>query len=364
MKIAVDASQLHSTYTGVGRYIYNILKNIARLDTNIQYILISNKSINIDFSYPNISQKTLKSSRKYLHWANTLLAKELKENNYDLFWAPNYYLPVFYKGKSVLTIHDISWKALPDNLSFFSRLIKDLLAGRSIKKTTSIITDSEYSKEEIIKYYQTKSDKINMIHLGIASSFKRVENKEIKNFKHKYKINNSKVIGFLGSMFKRRNIDVIVSSFVELKKTYPELKLLLIGTIFHKKLHTLIENNSGIIWIKRIPEEEINTFYSSLDLFIFLSEYEGFGFPPLESLKCGTIPLILNKTSLKELFENFALSLNSAKVETLTETISNFFINRESIEKKILLEFSKKENYFNWERTAKKHLDIFKSFKI
>lgn len=360
MKIAVDASQLHSNYTGVGRYIYNILKNIAKIDPNIEYILISNRKINIDFNYPNISQKVLRSLRKYIYWANTLLAEELRKSNYDLFWAPNYYLPFFFKGKSILTIHDVSWKALPDNFSFVNRVIKNLLANRSIKRASSIITDSEFSKKEILRYYKSKSELINVIHLGIDPSYKKADKKSIQNFKLKHKINNSKVIGFLGSMFKRRNIDTIIYSFEELKKSYPELKLLLIGEIYHKKLHSLIDSDRDIIWIKRIPEEDIRAFYSSLDLFIFLSEYEGFGFPPLESLKCGTVPIILNKTSLNELYKDFSLLLDSAKKEVLTEIINDFFINRESIEDRILTNFFKRENYFNWDRAAKQHLEIFK----
>ncbi|MEN8153018.1 MAG: glycosyltransferase family 1 protein [Acidobacteriota bacterium] len=361
MKIAVDASQLNSTYTGVGRYLYNLLKKLAPLDYDIKYTLLLSSDAEFDLDFKNIEKIILKTDRGNLYWQNFILNKELKNGNYDFLWSPNYYSPLFYRGRSILSVHDVSWKALPDNYSFPNRMIREILSRYSLKKASIVFTLSEFSKSEIIKYYGTDPSIIDVVHLAIDDSFKRSQDQTVQKFRKKYGITEGPVIGFLGSIFKRRNIDILIKSYQFLKNSYPELKLMLVGENFDTNVEPLLRNDPSIIWKKRISENEIKDFYSGIDLFVYISEYEGFGLPPLEALKCGTIPLLLRKTSLKEIFSDIALFIDDADPDKLSEKINEFLKDRNNISNNILGKFKTRENYFSWERVAEDYVKKLKN---
>ncbi len=360
MKIAVDASQLNSTYTGVGRYLYNLLNQMAPLSPDIEYTLFFSSEIKLKLDHPNIKKIILKTRRGNLYWQNFVLNKAIKNKSFDLLWSPNYYSPVLHKGKSVISMHDVSWKALPDNYTFLNRMIRNVLSRRSLKKASAVYTLSEFSKKEIQKYYGTKPSLIKVVYLAIDDSFKRSKMQFIKEFKLKYGISEGPVLGYLGSIFKRRNVDKLIRSYHFLKNSHPKLKLMLVGENYDPEVENILRTDPGIIRIKRLPEDEIKQFYSSIDLFVYISEYEGFGLPPLESLKCGTIPLLLNKTSLKEIFPEIALFINKATSENLSERIDEYLMDKENISRNILLKFREKESYFNWKRVAEEYVKDFR----
>lgn len=356
MKIAVDASQLNSSYTGVGRYLYNLLKEMAPLSKDIEYTLFFSSDVKLKLNYTNIKKIVLKTDRGNLYWQNFLLHKAIKEKKFDLLWSPNYYSPVFYTGRSVISMHDVSWRALPDNYTFLNKIIREILSRRSLKKASAVFTLSEFSKKEISNYYSTDPACIKVIHLAIDDSFERSGVQFIKDFKYKYGISKGPVLGFLGSVFKRRNVAKLINSYHFLKKSHPELKLILVGEIYDPEVETLLKDESTIIRVKRLPENEIKDFYSSIDLFVYISEYEGFGLPPLEALKCGTTPLLLKKTSLKEIFPEIALFINEASSIELSEKIDAFLRDKKTISKNILSKFRERENYFNWKRVAEEYI--------
>lgn len=360
MKIAVDASQLNSSYTGVGRYLYNLLNHMAPLSQGMEYTLFFSSDVKLKLDHTNIKKIVLKTDRGNWYWQNFILNKALKRENYDILWSPNYYSPVFHKGRSVISMHDVSWRALPDNYTFLNRIIREILSRRSLKKASAVFTLSEFSKKEITNYYGTDPALIKVVHLAIDDSFKRSGTQFIKDFKHKHGISEGPVLGFLGSIFKRRNVDKLINSYHFLKKSYPELKLILVGENYDPEVEILLGNDPSIIWIKRLPENEIKGFYSSIDLFVYISEYEGFGLPPLEALRCGTIPLLLNKTSLKEIFPEIALFINEATSENLSEKIDEYLKDHKRISKNILSKFSDRENYFNWKRVAEEYIKDFR----
>ncbi|MEN8154154.1 MAG: glycosyltransferase family 1 protein [Acidobacteriota bacterium] len=360
MKIAVDASQLHSGYTGVGRYLYNLLEHMIRLDRGIEFTLFCSDDVDLKFDHSDIKIIILKTKRGNLYWQNFILNKAVKKGDFDLLWSPNYYSPVLYRKRSVISMHDVSWRALPDNYSFHNRVIREILSRISLKKASAVFTLSKFSRSEIMEYYGVDPFLIKVIHLAVDESFRRSDKNSIKNFKEKYGISDGPVIGFLGSIFKRRNIDKLIRSYTHLKKSYPELKLMLVGENYDPDVETLLRSEPSVILKKRLAENEVKDFYSSLDLFIYISAYEGFGLPPLEALKCGTTPLLLKRTSLKEIFSDIALFVDKADPQELSEKIDEYLKDNKTINKNILLKFRKRENYFNWERVAEEYIENFR----
>jgi glycosyltransferase involved in cell wall biosynthesis len=363
MKIAVDGYELNKNFTGVGRYLYNLIKHLVEIDKDNEYTIFlkerTEKSDNLD----NINKMILNTNKGYTYWQNFILKKEFEKNNYDILFATNYFLPFFLKGKSILTVHDISWKTIPEDYCLKDRFIKEIKSRYSFKKTDLIFTVSRFSKDELIKYYNVNHKKIKPIHSGVEEKFKRADKTRIKIFKEKYGIENSEIIGFIGSMFPRRSIKELVLGYKIAKQKIKNLKLFIVGKNYYKEDIGKLLREEGVIWKERLEENEINDFYSSLELFVYLSKYEGFGFPPLEALKCGTIPFLLKTSSLKEVFKDMAIFTEEPIPEKISEKINSYFSNQDAIKKDILTEFNTKSDYFSWKRVAENYLENINRLK-
>lgn len=357
MRIAIDGYELNSGFTGVGRFLFNLVQALLKIDHKNSYTIFLKEKFDLLDLPENIEVVILDSDKTHTKWENSDLRKALNKRDFDLFFSPNHSVPFLYRGRSVMTIHDVSWKGVPGDFSLKEKFTRDLKTKLSIKKCPLIFTISEFSKTEIIKYYSVIPKKIIPVHHGIEEKFRESQDSEVVKFREKYKLGDSRVIGFLGNMFKRRNIENLITSFNLLKKDM-DIKLLLAGENHYRDgLDGL--NDEGVIYIPRLPEEEINTFYSSLSLFIYLSEYEGFGFPPLEALSCGTTSLLLDSSSLTEIYKDMAWFVKDAEPGDLSNNIGSILADGKDQNNIILNNFRKKKEYFSWERAAGDFLGYF-----
>jgi glycosyltransferase involved in cell wall biosynthesis len=306
MKIAIDGYDLTRQSTGVGRYLRNLLPEILAADPGNRYHLFLREETDLFDSFANLEKTIIPNKGGYLFWQNWPLRKALRGGAYELLFAASNQLPFFYSGKSVLAVHDVAWKAIAEDFSFKERTGKDWKCRWSLKQAGRIYTDAEFTKRELIRYYRVPAEKIQAIPLAIESSFRRVANAEIDVFKQRYHLHGKKIIGFLGSIFGRRHIRELIAAFGRLREKH-DLALIIVGKNFAGREMTDWLNQKGIIWLEWLPEEQLNSFYSTLDLFVYISSYEGFGFPPLEALACGTVSLLLPSSSLQEMYQDLAI---------------------------------------------------------
>ncbi len=355
MRIIVDAYELKEKFTGVGRYIHNLIKNLVEIDPENEYILLINEDSKLAEQIEAEKVK-VESSGGYFLWQNYEIKKILKSLNYDFFWGTNYFIPFFLKKPSFATIHDISWRTLKDNYTLKERLSKELRSIYTLKRAKLIFTVSHFTRSEILKYYRAKEDKIKPIYSGIEEEFHEEEQEKVEEFRKKYNLPEKNLIGFLGSVFKRRHLPEVFYSIRD-----SEYTLFVAGKIYDKRFETIVKSSpQNLIYFERIPEEEILSFYSSIELFVYVSEYEGFGFPPLEALSCGRVPLLYKGSSLFEIFKDFSLFVNSSSPEEIRRTIDYFFANKESIQKRIIDRFKKEKERFSWKKTALNYLNEIK----
>ncbi|MCJ7525007.1 MAG: glycosyltransferase, partial [Candidatus Aminicenantes bacterium] len=179
---------------------------------------------------------------------------------------------------------------------------------------------------------------------------------EIKAWKAGHGLAGKRLIGFLGNFFKRRHVPEIIAAQEILRKRHPDMVLLLIGETHAVPENTLKKNKSDFLWLQRLPENELNVFYSSLCLFLYISEYEGFGLPPMEALNCGTISLLLRRSSLAELYGDTALFLERPDPDRIAAAISDFLQDEEHFKSRLLSRWQTQKKYFSWKRAAEEYL--------
>ena len=353
MKIAVDCYEIGEYTTGVGRVIHNVLTSLIDILSDHEFLVFTREKIE-KYDQENVTQFVISSPKGYFRWQNCPFFIRLNQIKPDVLVAPNYTLPLFNRWKSILLVHDVSFASHPEWFSKRESMVRRFLVKRSLIKADAIVTGSEFSKNEMVRHFPVNPEKIKVFVYGIEEKFRCSSPGEIQEWKGRKGLRNNTIIGYLGAIFDRRNIPLLVESVDLLRKERPETILYVVGenlTTSPAQNMENILNKEWIRWETHLEESELPLFYSSVDVFAYLSEYEGFGLPPLEALSCGTVSVLLNKTSLREIYHNMAIMVDEPKVDDIKEALATAIADRER-KRSILDKFQERRHQFSWEKMA------------
>lgn len=272
--------------------------------------------------------------------------------------------------KVIYTIHDLTplffYKYKKRNGNYFSDGIplstkewkKNILYAS--KRADYILAVSENTKKDIIKYCHVATEKIFVIYHGIDMKFKQYSPKKIEEKKKEYGLNEKKIImGIIGGKHKNLIRVIIAYYLLCIKNRKENYCLILVGAIIPKInfLTKRLQNKGKAFLTGRISDEELVMFYNISDCFIFVSLYEGFGFPLLEAYACGTNVISSNTSSLKELNGGYAQQINPKKILQITNAMKrNDLRTEKAIKEQICYAKS-----FTWQKFREKHKKVIES---
>lgn len=272
----------------------------------------------------------------------------------------NYIVPPFVHGKKVVTVHDMVYKAFPETVRGRTRFMLETGLKKSMRRADIIITDSEFSKKEIIKYFPEYSGKIRVVPCGVdCERFRPCRNPDIiEKVKKSLEIDGDYFL-YVGTIEPRKNLVRLIRAYkVFTKHVKKPPKLVLAGAkgwlcddIYKlvEKLH--LENQ--VIFTKYVPSEDMNPLMCGAMAFVFPSLYEGFGMPPLEAMACGVPVLTSGEASLPEVTGDCAVICNAYSVKSIAENLYRLYKNpdlREKLSRKGL----ERSKLFTWEKSAEK----------
>jgi glycosyltransferase involved in cell wall biosynthesis len=294
------------------------------------------------------------------------LPRKAKKDGVDILFLPFYMRPFFCSVPTVVAIHDISYVAHPEWFNLYHRLAYKILVQRAVKKSKAIFTCSEYTKKEIFKYYKINPEKIYVIPLAADEKFYNINNKnKTEEIKNKYGLQN-KYLFCAGTIFNRRHVLELIEAFKMVLKKFLNYQLLISGrnlTNPYQNIDETIKNISQIKRVDYVDENDITYLYRGAEIFIYLSEYEGFGLPPLEAMACGVPVLTTKMTSLSEVLRNYPVAVNNPKnINEIKEKIIEI-LNNEKLKKEMIEIGLQRAKSFSWQATAEKTLQIIKNLK-
>lgn len=385
IKIGVDCHNLEQARAGVARTLMEELRGLSQMPfvrENIRFFLYFKSQAPADplFDDPIFIKRVLphiiKSSS--LIFYNILLPFYAWRDEVDFCYFPCYMLPLFYFGKSIVTIHDVAYEAQPQYFPPYYRWSYHILSRRAARKATTVITISDFSKQEIIKYYKIAPEKIRNIPLAPANIFKSlrysVQGEALQNrIKLKYGVKND-FIFFVGQIFTRRHIYEALLGFEKIANDLPDTQFLVIG---HDLTYPLLHINNlcaeinkrlgreAIIRQECVPsDKKLTELYNAAKLFVYLSEYEGFGLPPVEALSCGT-PILIGRSGVsREVFGEAAFYAENPKDINEVAVKMKTAILDESARREIMQNASERLKKFNWETHCEKLLEVFKQVAV
>lgn len=360
-KILLNGLHYEKNGAGISKYNEMLIKTFIEENYNVDILIRKQFKNDINSNNIILSESNIIGSKDRIIYEQ-LKAKNLYKN-YDLIHFPDYATPVFYKGNKVATIHDLAMHTMRDRRTFMQNLTKNILLKNTINYSDKLICVSEFAKKELLKYYPKVEKKIEVIYEGVEIKNIDINPQEERKILDQFNVNNSKYILYVGTIAPHKNIKTLIQGFNYISDKISEYKLVIAGgkgwmceDVFEEVSKLKLQDR--VVFTNRINDTQLEVLYKNADMFISVSLYEGFGFPPLEAM-ARKIPVIVSDIEIfKETCGDCVLYCNPNEIDDIGNTIMKIIDNKE-LKNSLIEKATERVKVFNWKETAKKTYDVY-----
>jgi len=347
MDVCLDARMIN--HSGIGRYVRNLIVNMP---LTYRFLLGDASVINRAFEMMECKKEfeimecnlPIYSVREQL--AGSFFLSKLYQN---VIHIPHYNVPVFVPDKTIVTIHDLTHFLFPQYYNKIQVALGWFILKRAVRQSKRIIAVSRSTANDIIRFCPGSEEKIRVVHQGVDNFFKPAPQDEVEVFKM---VNGlGKYILHVGSSKPHKNFDILLKAFSYLRKKYDDITLVAIGRYEDIKLE-------GVTVLSDVTDRELRFLYCGAIAMVFPSLYEGFGFPPLEAMACGTPVAVSSAGSIPEVAGQAALYFNPEDVKEIIDSIEQL-ISRPELCLKLRDQGFKRMALFSWEKTCRETMGIY-----
>jgi glycosyltransferase involved in cell wall biosynthesis len=372
VKVALDIRRM--TEFGIGTYIRNVVRTLARLDHESEYFLIGSpaKVAECGTLPPNFEAIDLAGRDDTLK-GNLEFRAIVKRLECDVVHVPHlFWLPRGLKCPYVLTVHDLLEHMYGSrNASSVRRSLHFHMTRRVLRRAARVIAVSQFTKNEIEKLLAIPDDRIEVVYNAIDERFLHGHATEADRelIAQRYLVNYPFIL-YAGAIRPHKNLVRIIEAFSALKSElqkegqFPDLKLIIIGDDLssHPRLRRTVVRGcvqNDVRFLGFVPIEVLRIFYDVAKVFVFPSLYEGFGLPPLEAMAHGTPVVTSNTSSLPEVAGSAALLVNPENVFEIRRGLQRVLLDP------VLRERMKQRGYeqaqrFSWTSSVSRILEIYR----
>ena len=365
MRVAIDARKLHDF--GIGTYIRNLLRHLARIDHDTEFVLLCTEAdLGVAAQLGPNFRSVLEPAPNYSIREQIHVPWVLRRERPDLFHAPHYVLPAAIHCNSVVTIHDCIHlmfpQYLPNRMAYaYARAQMWTAAHRS----DCILTVSDASKRDILHLFNIPPEKIVVVYNAIDAHFSVTPHPDaVARVRERYQLDHRFLL-YVGNIKPHKNLVRLIEAFSELRTgDLEDLKLLIIGdeisklpalrhAVHRHKLHKHVR------FLGYVPDDQLAVLYRLAAVFVFPSLYEGFGLPPLEAMASGTPCVVSNVSSLPEVVGDAAVLVDPHDIDSIVDGLRCVLTNpaRADDMRRKGLERSRE---FSWERSVARTLEVYK----
>ena len=363
-RIAIDARKLRDF--GIGTYIRNILTELSRLDRTSEYVVLCRPDDveSGEVLGPNF-RMVPEPAPTYSVAEQIKIPLALAREGVRLVHEPHYVLPPAIRCRSVVTIHDCIHLMFPQYLP--GRLAYVYAKGSmwsASRKADRILTVSEASKRDILRFFDVPPDKVEVIDNAIDERFLAPPDAERMDLvRQRYQLDHPFVL-YVGNIKPHKNLERLIEAFGRARaQCGDDLKLIIIGdeiskypplrqTVHKQKL------DKHVRFLGFQPQETLAAFYRLARAFVFPSLYEGFGLPPLEAMACGTPVVTSNVSSLPEVAGGAALLVDPYDTEAIAAGITQAVTDESRREEMIRRGYDRARS-FSWKQSVQKIHEIY-----
>jgi len=365
MRILIDGRLYGLENAGLGRYLNNLVLELSKIDSKNEYVLLLRKKYFDLLKFPGNWKKVLADFRHYSFKEQTVLPGLIRRENPDLVHFPHFNVPIFYKGKYIVTIHDLlmhtqrglSATTLPAPFYFVKRLGYRLGFDMAVKKSSAIIVPSVAVKDDLVREYKGISEKIYVTYEGLDEKISSDDT---------IKIDSSYFI-YVGNAYPHKNLRRLIQAAVLLNTNRDEkISLVIVSArnAFTSRLEKLVDELKANDFVKLlgfVPDKSLGLLYKNSLGFVFPSLSEGFGLPGLEAMSVGTLVLASEIPVFKEIYDNHAIYFNPLDFSSIERTMRGVIEIGDAERKKNIEEGQKFAKRYSWVKMARETLKIYEN---
>lgn len=363
MRVCIDIQAAVTQRAGIGRYTAELVPRLDEIQAG------SLKLFYFDFFRQGVPPRVLNAEIRKVRWCpGSVVGKAWSVFGWppfnffagaaDVFHFPNFLLPPLARGRSVVTIHDTAFLRMPETVE--RRNLQFLRAGISdtIRRADAIIAVSAFTASEIKALLEVDPARLHVIHSGISRDFRAPADDDVASVLRQHGLDRPYVLT-VGTLEPRKNLPFLVDVFEKM----PDFDGLLViaGSPGWKYGPILARIKSStrspdIRHLQRLSEDELRAVYAGAELFMFPSLYEGFGFPPLEAMACGTPVIASAGGALREVLGNGAAIMEEYDADAWAVRAMASLRNPELAEKGRQCAAG-----YTWEETARKTWRVYET---
>jgi glycosyltransferase involved in cell wall biosynthesis len=359
VKVAIDARKWRDY--GIGTYVRNLVRHLARLDRETTYFVFCNRADEATLRdlaenfVPVVDDSAGYGLREHLS-----IPLKLRRLGADLLHSPHYVRPLFCAIPSVVTIHDCIHLLFPEYLpNRMAWRYAHFMIGRAVGRSRLVFTVSEASRRDILRFYpSTDPEKVLVVPNAIDPDLLEDPGPdERERVRERYQIRGRFVL-FVGNVKPHKNLERLIAAFARLRGEpgNEDLKLLIIGEDVSRygSLRRTVEEagvRQDVRFFGFVPDRTLAALYRMASVFAFPSLYEGFGLPPLEAMACGTPVVTSRLSSLPEVVGDAAVLVDPYSVEDIARGL-RLALPEGAFRAELIGKGYARARSFSWERSV------------
>jgi glycosyltransferase involved in cell wall biosynthesis len=275
-----------------------------------------------------------------------------------------YTAPRTYRGPLIVTVHDLGFLHVPGSFSPGLRMALRALVPRSMARASRIITDSEFSRRDMVASYGVSPDKIAVIPLAADARFRPLATDDITPVLDRYGLRPGFLFS-LGRLNRRKNLEGLLMAYGRLRADAVSAPPLVIGGKPDIGVEAVVRRarlsvgGAGVIFAGLIPDGDLPAFYNGAACFVYPSLFEGFGLPVLEAMACGSPVVASNRAALPELVADAGLLVDPEAVDGLAAAIVRVLVDG-ALARALRARGLARSRQYSWAETARQTLAVYR----
>ena len=362
LTVAIDASRTTAARrTGTENYALRLLRALLALEAPHHYHLYFRDPPPPDLfpARPNVSLHVLPWPRM---WTHTRFAAALWRARPDVTFVPAHTLPLWFPGAAVVTVHDLGYRHFPQAHPGFARHYLEWSTRYSARRATRVLADSKATARDLAAFYRVPPEKVTVVYPGVDETLAPVTSAErLAAVRQRYGLPERYLL-FLGTLQPRKNVARLVQAYARWRAqtSAPDVALVLAGQRGWLYDPAWTAGVEGVILTGYVDDADIPALYSGALALVFPSLYEGFGFPVLEAMRCGT-PVIASATSsLPEVAGDAALLVDPRDVDAIAQAMARV-VGDAALRAELSARGHAQARRFNWARAAERTLQALEA---
>lgn len=349
MKIVVDLASTNGGHkqTGLGMYTGQLFAALQKLAPQHEWVGL--KNVQTDLPTP-----------KRVWWDQVGLARQAKRWHPDVLFVPAFSAPIRYHGKKVMTVHDLHGKIMPEIFSRVSRWYWGTLLPRSAQSCQAILVPSQVVAQDVMKFLNIPREKICITGEGVHPEIHMLNNaQEMMKTLKELKLEHPFVLS-VGTLEPRKNYPRLIEAFARAQRGDHELVIVGKRGWGTEEIDRMIEKfhlKDKVRLLDYVSTAQLAVLYNACTMFALVSQYEGFGLPVIEAMRCGAPVIISDRGSLPEVAGQAGIRVNPNDIIDITDKLNRVF-GDELLRTKLQQASLNHSQIYSWERAAQLTLEV------